>query len=70
MPTKLSNDETEVNEFIQRVGPGTVAGTAEYIIDRVGELFEAGVDEIMFGPLPNDPEEFQRIEADVIAAFD
>ena len=70
VPTKLSNDKAEVDAFIEAIGPGTIAGTAEYIIDRVGELVDAGVDEIMFGRLPNDPQEFRRIEEEVIAAFD
>ena len=70
VPTKLSNDKAEINEFIEAIGPGTIAGTAEYIIDRVGELVDAGVDEIMFGRIPNDPQEFQRIEKEIIAAFD
>ena len=70
VPTKLSNDKAEVNEFIEAIGPGTIAGTAEYIIDRVGELVDAGVDEIMFGRLPNDPQEVRRFEEEVISAFD
>ena len=70
MPTKLSNDETEVNEFIQRAGPGTVAGTAGYIIDRIGEFVDAGVDEIMLAPRPSDVEALQRLDDEVLAAFD
>ncbi len=70
MPMKLSNDESEVRQFIEAIGPGTVAGSAQYVIERVGELFDAGVDEIMFGKLPNDPDEFRRVEEEVVAAFD
>jgi len=69
MPTKLSNDKADVEEFIQRVGPGTVAGTAEYIIDRVGEFVNAGVDEIMFAPRPSDVEALQRLDAEILSAF-
>jgi alkanesulfonate monooxygenase SsuD/methylene tetrahydromethanopterin reductase-like flavin-dependent oxidoreductase (luciferase family) len=70
VPTKISDDKADVDEFIEAIGPGTIAGTAEYVIDRVGELVDEGVDEIMFGRLPNDPQEFQRFEEEVIAAFD
>ena len=70
MPMKLTDDESEANQFVEAIGPGTVAGPAGYAIDRAAELFEAGVDEIMFGRLPNEPEEFQRVEEEVIAAFD
>ncbi|HAC17696.1 MAG TPA: hypothetical protein DCF78_03865 [Dehalococcoidia bacterium] len=70
MPTKLSNDEAEVAQFIEQVGPGTVAGNAEYIVDRVGEFIDAGVDEIMFSPRPSDSEAIQRLDEEVVAAFD
>ncbi len=70
MPMRLTDDESEAREFIEMIGPGTVAGPAGYVIERVGELFDAGVDEIMFGRLTNEPEEFQRVEEAVIAAFD
>ena len=70
VPVKMTDDKAEADEFIEAIGPGTVAGSAQYIIDRIGELVNEGVDEIMFGRLPNEPEEFQRIEEAVIAAFD
>ena len=68
--TKLSSDKAEVDEFIDQTGPGTIAGTANYIIDRVGELSDAGIDEIMFAGIPHHPEEYQRYEEQVIVAFD
>ena len=70
MPVKLSNNEAEVNEFIGNVGPGTVAGTAEYIIDRIGEFIEEGVDEIMLAPRPSDAESLQRLDEEILAAFE
>ena len=60
MPTKLTNNQAEADEFIQRVGPGTVAGTASYIIDRIGEFAEEGVEEIMLAPRPSDAESLHR----------
>ena len=70
MPTKLSSDNSETSEFINRVGPGTVAGTRDYIIERVGEFIEAGVDEIMFSPRPSDTEALQELDEEVLSAFD
>ena len=70
MPTMLSDDKESSDAFVEMIGPDTVAGSASYIIDRVGEFIDEGVDEIMFGRLPNDPNEFQRFESEVIAAFD
>ena len=70
MPTKLSNNQAEADEFIKQVGPGTVAGNAEYIVDRIGEFIDAGVDEIMFSPRPSDSEAIQRLDEEVVASFD
>ena len=64
------NDQAEADEFIQRVGPGTVAGTASYIIDRIGEFADAGVHEIMLAPRPSDAESLHRLDEEVLAAFD
>jgi alkanesulfonate monooxygenase SsuD/methylene tetrahydromethanopterin reductase-like flavin-dependent oxidoreductase (luciferase family) len=69
MPTMLSNDESATNEFIERVGPGTVAGNGEYIIDRIGEFIDEGVDEIMLAPRPSTAESLQRLDDDVLTAF-
>ena len=68
--TMLTDNKANADAFIEAIGPGTVAGSAAYIIERVGDLVNAGVDEIMFGRLPNEPEAFQRFEEAVIAAFD
>lgn len=70
MPTKLSTVNSDTDAFISQVGPGTVAGTADYIINRVGEFIEAGVDEIMFSPRPSDGESLQRLDEEVLSAFD
>ena len=73
MPALLSDDQTEVDAFMQgrRLGAGSAAGPKSYIIDRIGEIIEAGVDEIMFGGILTDqPDEFVRFEEEIIAAFD
>lgn len=67
VPAKLTDDQAEADAFIKLIGPNTVAGSADYIVQRLGELAEAGLDEVMFGRLPNDAAEFQRFEEDVIA---
>ena len=70
MPARLTDDEAEAEEFVEAIGPGTVAGSASYIIHRIGELVDAGADEIMFGRIPNEPEYVQRFEEEVLTAFD
>ena len=69
MPTKLSTNQKETDAFIKQVGPGTVAGSADYIVSRVGEFLEAGVDEIMFSPRPSDSESLQALDEEVLSAF-
>ena len=50
---------------------GSMAGPLNHVIDRIGEFVDAGVDEIMFGAIPTgDVEAFQRVEEEVVAAFD
>ena len=73
MPTMLTDDKSAAEQFLanRRLGAGTAAGTKNYVIDRIGEIIEAGVDEIMFGGLPTDnADEFERFESEVISAFD
>ena len=70
MPIKLSENTDETELLIDQVGSGTVAGTADYIIHRVGEFIEAGVDEIMFSPRPSNSESLQRLDEEVLSAFD
>ena len=69
MPTMLTDDQSEADEFIERVGPGTVAGPAGYVIERIGEFAEAGVVEIMLAPRPSNAESIQRLDEEVVAAF-
>ena len=52
VPTKLTDDQREADEFVELIGPKTVAGSADYIVQRLGEFVDEGVDEVMFGRLP------------------
>jgi alkanesulfonate monooxygenase SsuD/methylene tetrahydromethanopterin reductase-like flavin-dependent oxidoreductase (luciferase family) len=71
MPVNVTNDEAAASRFIASLGPGTVAGPASYVIQRIGEFMDAGVGEIMFGGVATDkPEQFQRLDEEIIAAFD
>ena len=46
-----------------------VAGPRNYIVDRIGEFADAGVDEIMSPPF-RDAETAQRVDEESVAAFD
>ena len=57
-------------EWEQRIGPGTLNGSADKIVQRIGEFQEFGINEIMFGRRgDNDPEYFQRLDEEVISHF-
>jgi alkanesulfonate monooxygenase SsuD/methylene tetrahydromethanopterin reductase-like flavin-dependent oxidoreductase (luciferase family) len=73
MPTLLTDDPEAAKGFLtnRNLGTGTAAGNRNYIIDRVAEIVETGVDEIMFGGILTDhPDEFDRFEEEVLSAFD
>ena len=71
MPCLITNDRRRAEAMITEYGTGTVAGPAQYVIDRIGELKEAGVEEIMFGYLPTgNTRVLERFETEILSAFD
>ena len=70
IPMRLTDDPGQAERFVNAVGPDSVAGPKDYVIQRVGEFIEAGVEEIMFGILYNNPEDYQRIDEEILSAFD
>ena len=72
MPTMVTDDKAAVDAFIagRGLGAGTAAGPKSYVIDRVGEIIDAGATEVMFGGIPTDDlEQYQMIAEDIISAF-
>ncbi|MCH7477111.1 MAG: LLM class flavin-dependent oxidoreductase, partial [SAR324 cluster bacterium] len=69
MPLNLTDDKESAKRSIERLGPGAMAGPRNYIVDRIGEFDDAGVEEIMFPPF-RDAETVQRVEEEIVAAFD
>ena len=71
MPLQITEDEAATQRFVKALGPGSMSGPRSYVIDRIGEFADAGVDEIMFGFIrTGDIEKFQQVEAEIVAAFD
>jgi hypothetical protein len=73
MPVMVTDDKAAAANFItsRSLGVGTAAGPKAYIIERIGEFVEAGVDEIMFaGLVTSEIEQYQRFEEEILAAFD
>ena len=73
MPTLLTDDKAAVDAMIKgrRLGEGSAIGEKNFIIDRIGEIIDAGMDEIMFGGIQTEqPDEFSRFEEEILSAFD
>ena len=71
MPLQITDDKARVERFQKALGPGSMAGPASEIIDRIGAFQDEGVAEIMFGAVPTgNVEVFQRVEEEIVAAFD
>ncbi len=71
MPLQITDDKERIERFHRGLGAGSMAGPKNEIIDRIGEFEREGVEEIMFGAVPTgDVEAFQRVEEDIVSAFD
>jgi alkanesulfonate monooxygenase SsuD/methylene tetrahydromethanopterin reductase-like flavin-dependent oxidoreductase (luciferase family) len=72
MPVMVTDDNAAAADFIarRRLGFGTVAGPRDYVIQRISEFVDAGVDEIMFGGLPTgDVQQYQRFNEEILSVF-
>lgn len=70
MPCYLTEDQELIERALKSLGPGTVAGSKQYIIDRIGEFKDAGVAEIMFGGIKSgDVERLQIFEQEIVREF-
>ena len=67
MPCYLTEDNSLIERAVNNLGPGTVAGPASYILDRIGEFKDAGIAEIMFGGIPSgDVERLEQFEKEIV----
>ena len=71
MPLQITDDKARIERFQKALGPGSMAGPKNEVIDRIGEFEQEGVAEIMFGAVrTGDVEMYQRIEEEIVSAFD
>ena len=71
MPLQITDDKARIERFQKALGPGSMAGPPSEIVDRIGAFQDEGVAEIMFGAVPTgNVEVFQRVEEEIVAAFD
>ena len=70
MPCYITEDKERIEQIVRGLGEGTVAGSKQYIIDRIGEFQDAGIAEVMFGGIPSgNVALLQQFEEDIISAF-
>ena len=72
VPTMVSDDKEAVAGFVngRRLGEGSAAGPKNYVIDRIGEIVDAGADGIMIGGIPTDDlEQYQLVAEEVLSHF-
>ena len=72
IPIMVTDDKSAAAEFIRfrRLGEGSAVGPRNYVIDRIGEIVDAGPEEIMIAGVPTDVERFQLAAEEILSAFD
>ena len=72
MPSMISDDEAAAEAMIKarNLGEGSAIGSKSYVIDRIGEIIEAGAEEIMIGGLDTThPHLFEEFDQEILSAF-
>ena len=69
IPLRLESDEKKAAQSRKLRGEWVLFGTAPFIIDRIQQYIDAGVEEIMFGGVPMKYELFERINEEILSAF-
>ncbi len=69
IPLRLENDEKKAAAIRKARGEWIMCGSAPFIIDRIQQYANVGVEEIMFGGVPSEPKLFERINEEILSAF-
>jgi len=69
IPIRIENDEKKAAEFRKQRGEWHFIGSASFIIDRIQQYVDVGVEEIMFGGVPTKPKLYELIDEEIISAF-
>ena len=69
VPMRITDDEAAASAELER-RPWILCGKPSYIVDLIGQYIDAGLEEIMFSGVPTKKENFDRINTDVLSAFD
>ena len=68
VPMRIMADEARAKE-LRRGQEWNMIGPVPYVIDRVNDFIEAGVDEFMMSAIPNKPEVYEELDREIISAF-
>ena len=69
IPIHLENDEKRAAVFRKKRGEWTLTGSTSFIINRIQEYLDVGVEEIMFGSVPSKAELYERLNNEILSAF-
>jgi len=70
MPCYVTENKNLIERATKNLGPGTVAGSKQYVIDRIGGFKDAGIAEIMFGGVTDGGlDRIQLLQEEVIPHF-
>ena len=69
MPIHLENDEKKAVRYRKIRGDWTLTGSASFIINRIQEYLDVGVEEFMFGSVPSKAELYERLNNEILSAF-
>jgi len=69
MPIHLENDEKKAIRYRKIRGEWTLTGSASFIINRIQEYLDGGVEELIFGSIPSKAELYERLNNEILSAF-
>ena len=69
IPFRLESDEKKAAQLRKARGEWVLYGTPSFIIDRIQQYIDAGVEEIMLGSVPMKAELFERVDEEILSAF-
>jgi alkanesulfonate monooxygenase SsuD/methylene tetrahydromethanopterin reductase-like flavin-dependent oxidoreductase (luciferase family) len=69
VPIRIMENEARAAE-LRRGDDWNMIGPVSYVIDRVGDFIDAGVDEFMMSAVPNKPNVYQELDEKILSAFE
>ncbi|MHA1988624.1 MAG: TIGR03560 family F420-dependent LLM class oxidoreductase [Promethearchaeota archaeon] len=69
IPLRIESDEQKAAKLRKTRGEWGMYGSTSFIIDRIQQYKDAGVEEIMFGGVPSKPGLYEHINDEILSAF-